>query len=117
MNNLEMETARADQSGRNCMWLVKKIEIMHSILCPGEYGTWQERTEQVVNAVKLHNNGTNQIWLIKQFDILHNILCPKESGNWQEEVEQVVKAVVKLQEERWRKVVKEKLDESNPVSL
>uniref|UniRef100_A0A6M3JLR2 Uncharacterized protein n=1 Tax=viral metagenome TaxID=1070528 RepID=A0A6M3JLR2_9ZZZZ len=45
-------TARAKQLNFNCNWLINKIDIMHDILCPGELGTWQEKTQQVVDAIK-----------------------------------------------------------------
>jgi hypothetical protein len=47
---IEVEKARADQLGNNCMWLIKKIDLIHGNLCPEKVGTWQMRVEQVVEA-------------------------------------------------------------------
>jgi len=49
---LENERNRADRLGLNCKWLVEKFDCVHSALCSGENGTWQQRVEQVVVAAE-----------------------------------------------------------------
>lgn len=48
----DSEKQRADQLGINCRWLIDKIDRVHRALCPGQYGTWQQRAEQAVEAAK-----------------------------------------------------------------
>lgn len=48
------EKQRLKQMEINCKWLVEVIDQMHDIICPGQYGTWQDRARQVLEAVKGH---------------------------------------------------------------
>jgi hypothetical protein len=50
---LEQETARAEQLGINCMWLVERIDSIHLSLCSELFGGWQARADQCVTAAKL----------------------------------------------------------------
>jgi hypothetical protein len=36
----------------NCRWLIARIDEIHAAAYPGKTGTWQERAEQAVEAVK-----------------------------------------------------------------
>jgi len=33
-------------------WLLEKLDDIHDALCPGQFGTWQQRAEQAVDAAK-----------------------------------------------------------------
>jgi hypothetical protein len=33
-------------------WLLEKLDDIHDVLCPGQFGTWQQRAEQAVEAAK-----------------------------------------------------------------
>jgi hypothetical protein len=48
----QIEQNRAEQLALNCRWLIEKIDIIHSCLCPGQNGTWQQRAEQAVIAAQ-----------------------------------------------------------------
>jgi hypothetical protein len=41
---------RADQLAANCVFLIRKIDVIHRCLCPGQRGTWQQRAEQAAEA-------------------------------------------------------------------
>ena len=43
---------RAEQISINFYFLLEKIDAMHALLCPDQNGTWQNRADQVVAAVK-----------------------------------------------------------------
>jgi hypothetical protein len=47
-----IEKQRAEQLGINCRWLIEKIDRIHRALCRGQYGTWQQRVEQAVEAAE-----------------------------------------------------------------
>ena len=49
---LQDEKRRADQLGANCDWLIKQIDAIHTHLCPGQSGTWQQKVEQAVAGAK-----------------------------------------------------------------
>lgn len=40
------------QQSHNVTWLSTKFDELHDLLCPGQVGTWQQRVEQVLEAVK-----------------------------------------------------------------
>lgn len=42
----------AEQMSINFNFLMDAINIIHFHLCPGKMGTWQQRTEQAVEAAK-----------------------------------------------------------------
>lgn len=46
------EKQRADQLSVNCQWLIDKIDRIHQALCPRQFGTWQQRAEQAVEAAE-----------------------------------------------------------------
>lgn len=50
---IEVLERRAIQGGLNVMWLIDKIDKIHTALCPNQLGTWQERAGQAVTAATL----------------------------------------------------------------
>ena len=46
------EKQRVDQLSVNCQWLIDKIDRIHQALCPRQFGTWQQRAEQAVEAAE-----------------------------------------------------------------
>jgi len=46
------EKQRLKQLEINCRWLVDITDRIHDALCPGQYGTWQERAKQAVEAAE-----------------------------------------------------------------
>jgi hypothetical protein len=51
MDMLDDDKRTIQQLSLNCKWLISKIDHMHVILCPDKLGTWQQRAEQVLDAV------------------------------------------------------------------
>jgi hypothetical protein len=48
----ESEHDRAEQLARNVRWLIGRLDAIHDCLCPLQWGTWQERADQSVEAAK-----------------------------------------------------------------
>ena len=48
----DSENRRVGQLSINCDWLISQFDMLHDILCPGKYGTWQSRVQQVVDKIK-----------------------------------------------------------------
>lgn len=46
------ERQRLKQMEINCRWLMDITDRIHDALCPGQYGTWQERAKQAVEAAE-----------------------------------------------------------------
>jgi len=46
------ERQRLKQLEINCRWLVAITDRIHDALCPGQYGTWQERAKQAAEAAE-----------------------------------------------------------------
>ena len=40
------------QLGDNCCWLIAQMDRIHTALCPGITGTWQDRVKQTVIAAE-----------------------------------------------------------------
>jgi hypothetical protein len=36
----------------NEQWLIAQIDIMHTLLCFGQVGTWQDRARQVIEKIE-----------------------------------------------------------------
>ena len=62
----DSEKRRADQNAMNSGFLREKIDQIHAVLCPGERGTWQERSEQAVAAAKRLRDASNEVTVWKQ---------------------------------------------------
>ncbi len=43
---------RLKQMEINCRWLMDITDRIHDALCPGQYGTWQDRAKQAVEAAE-----------------------------------------------------------------
>jgi len=41
-----------EQLGKNVKWMVERVDKMHAIMCYGQTGTWQIRTNQLMDAVE-----------------------------------------------------------------
>ena len=54
------EKQRVDQLSVNCQWLIDKIDRIHQALCPRQFGTWQQRAEQAVEAAERRSNDINR---------------------------------------------------------
>lgn len=52
LETYEMEHIRAEQLARNCMWLVGITDAICNELCPDKIGTWQQKAEYALEAVK-----------------------------------------------------------------
>lgn len=50
MNDLEDLKRQSKQNEINADWLIKVVDEIHSNLCPGQSGTWQDRVKQAVVA-------------------------------------------------------------------
>lgn len=50
MNDLEDLKRQSKQNEINAAWLIKVVDEIHSNLCPGKSGTWQDRARQAVVA-------------------------------------------------------------------
>lgn len=48
----EDESDRAERLSVCNRWLIEQIDAIHLALCPGQNGTWQQRTIQAVEAAK-----------------------------------------------------------------
>lgn len=46
---LEALKRQLEQGNLNTRWLIGIIDQTHKLLCPGSIGTWQQRSEQVLN--------------------------------------------------------------------
>ena len=46
MNSPEMKQRQLEQMGINVQWLIERIDNIHKMLCPSQFGTWQQRAEQ-----------------------------------------------------------------------
>jgi hypothetical protein len=53
---LEEQKRQIEQLGINQRWLIQQFDALHTILCPGQFGTWQERAVQCV---------TQTTWLVE----------------------------------------------------
>ena len=52
---------RLKQMEINCRWLMDITDRIHDALCPGQYGTWQDRAKQAVEAAeRLASNAPRQ---------------------------------------------------------
>lgn len=64
---LEAKDRQIKQGNINFMWLMDNVDYMHSMLCPDQTGTWQERVKQCCDAVKQlagnkKSNSTYTVW-------------------------------------------------------
>ena len=52
---------RLKQLEINCRWLVEITDRIHDALCPGQYGTWQDRAKQAAEtAERMASNVTGE---------------------------------------------------------
>lgn len=55
-NDRVLKINRIKQLSYNCKWLIEQIDQIHSVLCPGVIGTWQDRVRNTVFAAKEISN-------------------------------------------------------------
>ena len=66
-----LEINRMKQLSYNCKWLIKQIDQIHSVLCPGDIGTWQDRVKNTVFASKeISNKRKNRLWMCYDGDYI-----------------------------------------------